>query len=166
MQTLKILIGILALLLAWIYVYRTKSIFTLNAWMRENVFSDKLVLFSNRRMAVLLLVLGAVALFSGIKDLEEFRPIRPQVAASMLVQAKEEFKNRSYLAVISRCRQLVRSNPKNTEAWELLAGSWWAIGKKKMAFQALQGLLSNNPNYPIKTSPLNIILKEYQGNPS
>jgi hypothetical protein len=166
MQILKILLGVLALLLAWIYIYRTRLIYTLNAWMRENVFSDQVVLFSNRRLATLLLILGAVALFSGIKDLEEFRPIRPQVAASMLDQARGEFKNRAYLAVISRCRQLVRSNPKNTEAWELLAGSWWAIGRKNMAFQAMQGLMSNNPDYPINSSPLKNILQESKGNHS
>lgn len=163
MQILKILIGVLALLLAWIYIYRTRLIFTLNAWMRENIFSDRVVLFSNRRLATLLLLLGAVALFSGIKDLEEFHPIRPHVAASMMDQAREEFKNRSYLAVISRCRQLVRFNPKNTEAWELLAGSWWALGRKNMAFQAMQGLLSNNPEYPIQSSPLKNILQEHRG---
>jgi len=160
MQTFKILIGALALLLAWTFLYRTRFIFKLNSWIRENIFSDRLVLFSNRRMAVLLLVLGIISLFSGIKGLDDMRPIKPKVAAQMMEQAREEYKKKAYPQVVSRCRELVKSNPKNVEAAELLAGAWWALGQKEKAVQAIQSLIYNNPSYEIGLSPLNAILVE------
>lgn len=160
MQFLKIFIGISAILLAWAFVYRTKLIFNLNAWMREYVFSDKLVLFSNRRMAALLLILGAVALFSGVEGVVDVQPIKPNIAAKMIEQARMDFRNRAYAQVITRCKELVRSYPKNEEAWELLANAWWAIGRRPLAMQAMESLIRLNPDYPWADTPLGRLIKE------
>lgn len=148
MIALKILIGLLALLIAWAYIFHNKLIFQINAWMRKTVFSDEMVLFSGRRVAVLLFVLGCVALFSGLQNMIQTQPIKPNIAAQMLEQAREDFRNKKYNYVVNRCVVLVRSNPNSVEAWELLATTWWTMGEKKKARQTVQLLLRLQPNHP------------------
>ncbi|MCB4756729.1 MAG: hypothetical protein LHV69_06810 [Elusimicrobia bacterium] len=144
---LKIALGILALCLAWIVMYRSGLVLRFNAWMRERVFTDQHVLFSGQRVAVLLLILGAVALYSGLEQWSETPVVKPRIASAMLEQARNEFKARRYRGVVNRCKVLVRSNPKNLEAWELLAQSWWASGDKKKAGLAVQAILRLQPKH-------------------
>jgi cytochrome c-type biogenesis protein CcmH/NrfG len=150
MPILKILLGLLALLLAWLYIYRTKLLFALNDFMRERVFSDKVVLFQGRRMAALLTLLGIVALFSGIEAVIDVQPIKPQIAAVMVAQARDDLGRGRYMKVVNRCRELVRSDPKNIEAWELLANAWWALGQKDRASRAVESILRLDASHPIK----------------
>lgn len=160
MQTFKVLIGILAILLAWIFIFKIKWIFQMNAWIREHVFSDKVVLFSGRRMAMLLLVLGGVSLFSGIDEIVDEQPIRTNIASQMMDQARMDFRSGRYPHVVRRCRELVRSDPKNTEAWELLANALWAMGRKTAAIQTVDALMSSQPAYQVGKGPLKTIFEE------
>src|SRR5690349_4442200 len=133
MELLKILLGLAALVLAWLFLFRKKSLFTLNEFMRRRVFNDQTVLFQGRRMAALLFTLGAVAIFSGVEGVIDVQDIQPHIAAEMIAQARKDFRDGHYTKVINRCRELVRSDAKNVEAWELLANAWWAIGQKDRA---------------------------------
>ncbi len=65
-----------------------------------------------------------------------------------------------YPQVVTRCKELVRSDSKNIEAWELLANAWWAMGRKPMALQAMESLLRINPDYPIDSAPIGKILEK------
>ncbi len=154
MHFLKILLGLFALLLAWVVVFRSGLVFKFNAWMRERIFSDQFVLFSGKRVAVLLLVLGAVSFFSGLEQVINIQQIKPSMAASLLEQARRDFKVRHYTRVINRCKVLVRSNPQDAQAWELLAMSWHSLGEKQKARQAAESLLRLNPQHPFGRSIL------------
>ena len=160
MESLKIIIGFVFVLLAWAFIYRTTLIIRVNAWIREYIFSDKLILFSNRRMAILLFLLGCVALFSGLEGLVEVESIKPEIAHQMIVQAKLDFRHGDYSKVITRCKVLVRAEPKNEAAWELLANAWWAMGDRKLAVQAMETLIRINPDFAWSDTPLGKIVKE------
>lgn len=164
MEILQIALGLLALLLAWLFLFRKKLLFTINEFMRRRVFSDTLVLFQGRRMAALLFVLGAVALFSGIERVIDVQPIKPKIAAEMLSQAREDLKEGHYTKVVNRCRELVRSDPKNGPAWELLASAWWAMGQKDRAAAAADALLRLDPRHPIARNSIGQYLKEKNAN--
>src|SRR5687767_8701331 len=109
MDFLQIIAGIFALILAWALVLRHKLIFKINAWLRERIFSDELILFSGGRVAVLLIVLGGVALFSGLENVVDLQPIKANIASSILHQARQDLKEGKHRRVINRCKILVRS---------------------------------------------------------
>lgn len=146
MEKMKLTFGLLFLGGAWLVLFKSQILFKFNAWMREVVFSDHLILFSGRRLAILLLVLGGLSLFSGLEDFTQFEAIKPEVAAQILDQANDDFKKGRHIRVINWCQVLVRSNPKNIQAWELLANSWWAVGKKSKSYNAIQTLLLLDPD--------------------
>src|SRR5687767_5008212 len=123
MPILQIFLGLLALTLAVLFFHRSRLLFIFNEFMRRRVFSDHVVLFQGRRMAALLTLLGIVALFSGVASVINVQPIKPNIAAEMIKRAKEDFRGGRYVTVAHRCKDLVRSDPRNVEAWELLANT-------------------------------------------
>jgi len=145
MQFLKIFLGLIAVVLAWVLAFRSGLIFRLNQWMRDYVFSDQIVLFAGRRVAVLLLILGVIALFSGVEDVVSVRQIKPKIAAEILLQAEKDLANRNFRLVILRSKELVRSNPNYIKAWELLATAWWARGEKEKAKKAADAWIEYHP---------------------
>ena len=151
MAILQILLGLLAFLLGWLLLYRRNVLFRINAWLRENVFSDNVILFSGRRLAVLLFVLGLVALFSGVDNVVDEQKVTPQMAEAILEQAKRDLQRNQYSRVVNRSRLLVRSQPQNAEAWELLASAWWAMGEKDKAREAVKALLRLQPDHSLKS---------------
>ena len=140
MTALKIVIGIALLVLAWVYLYRRQFVFRMNAWMRENVFNDHVVLFSGKRVAILLVVLGIVALFSGVRSVVSVQTVPPKIAAELIAQSRTHLMHKEYTQVIRRCRPIVRANPNSKEAWELLVAAWSAMGEKELAFNAAVNL--------------------------
>ncbi len=146
MVILKITLGILLLLAAWGYLFQKKLIFKLNAWMREIVFSDQVALFSGRRVAILLMVLGAISLFSGLGNFVQGPNITPEVAAQMLEQARQDLLHKEYASAIRRGRQLSKSNPKSIDAWEFLAEAYTRAGDKERARNAATILLRLDPH--------------------
>jgi len=163
MHYLKITIGLSAVALAWLVLFRTGVIFRVNAWMRDTVFSDRLVLFSGRRVALLLIVLGGLSLFSGVEQVIEVRSLKPEVAASILEEARKDFRGGHYTRVVTRCKELIRSDPKNAEVWELLATAWWALGQKEEARTAVEALLQINPEHPLSHGSLAEYMEKRKG---
>ena len=160
MPILKILLGLLALLLAWLYIYRTNLLFALNDFMRRRIFSDHVILFQGRRVAALLTLLGIVALFSGIEAMIDVQAIKPKIAAEMITEARDDLRQGHYPKVVNRCKELIRSDPNNVEAWELLSSAWWAIGQKERAAKAADALLTLDPSNPIKNTSIGEYLEK------
>ncbi|MCG3204110.1 MAG: hypothetical protein KCHDKBKB_00813 [Elusimicrobia bacterium] len=160
MVTLKITLGLLLLIVAWGYIFQKRLIFKLNAWMRNVVFSDELALFSGRRVAVLLILLGGISLFSGLEKLIVPMPIQPQIANQILTIARKDFSEKRYSQVIVRCRQLVQDSPNNIAARELMVHAYSRMGEKELARQAAQVLLRLDPKNPIGNSNFQIESKK------
>ena len=154
MPILQILLGLLAILVAWLFFHRSRLLFAFNEFMRRRVFNDHVVLFQGRRMAALLILLGIIALFSGVESVVNVQPIKPNIAAEMLQQAQDDFRMGRYAKTVNRCKELVRSDPQNVDAWELLANAWWALGEKDRATKAVESILRINPDHPIKSTSL------------
>lgn len=146
MIILKITLGILLLLAAWGYLFQKKLIFKLNAWMREIVFSDQVALFSGRRVAILLMVLGGLSLFSGLGSFVQGPVMTPELAAQILTQARQDLLSKEYARAIRRGRELVKSNPSSIPAWEFLVEAYTRVGEKDKARQATIVLLRLDPD--------------------
>lgn len=152
MGIFKIILGLLLIFIAWTYLFHNKLIFRLNTWMRENVFNDQVVLFSGRRVAILLVVLGAVALFSGLEGIVQFQEVKPHIAAQIIGQAKQDLAQKKYKNAVYKCRTLLKTNPNSIEAWELLVQIHSRMGEKELARKDAQVLLRLDPAHPLGKS--------------
>jgi tetratricopeptide (TPR) repeat protein len=149
MLTMKMMLGLAALLLAWIFLFRREVIFKANAWLRDNVINDRVVLFSGRRVAILLVLLGGISLFSGIEDVIEVQRVQPHVASKIIEEARDDFQRGRFHRAINRSRELVRRDAKNIGAWEILVLANRAIGDQEAAKQALDSLLRLEPDHEL-----------------
>jgi len=163
MLSWRIILGLLALLIAWVLVKQAKLVFKFNAWMRDYVFSDQVILFSGKRVAILLLVLGVISLFSGVEQISRVQSLRPRIAAKIFNQAQKDFLAGDYDKVIQKCNELLKSDPANLPVLELLASTYLSIKQKEKAMECLRKILFINPNYHIDRGPLVKILHRMKG---
>lgn len=63
---IKILIGLVLLLAGLGYMYRPNIIIKVNFWIRKNVFNDQMLINHRRRIGMVLIVLGIIAMYMGI----------------------------------------------------------------------------------------------------
>lgn len=154
MLKIKILLGLIALASAWAVLFQRGLVFKINAWVRENIFNDRVVLFSGKRVAVLLLILGGVCIFSAIEDATYIEPIRPHIASKMREDANQDFREGRYQRVVKLCQELVRGDPRDVEAWQMLAYASWALGNRDQARQAAESVLRIDPDNPIGQSDI------------
>jgi tetratricopeptide (TPR) repeat protein len=152
MQFVQILLGLLALFLAWVLIFKKPLIFQLNAFMREHVFTDQLVLFSGGRIAFLLLVLGVVALFSGVDLVTRNQVLGPRSASKIFERAQDDFNDKDYNAALVKCRELLHSNPSDVAVLELMMRAHRELGQKDEARETLRKILEINPRYSVKNA--------------
>jgi len=147
MLGLKITSGILALLIAWALVFRKQLIYEVNRWMREYAFSDQWVIFSGTRVAVLLFILGGVALFSGIDTMTQRQVLKPAIVTRLLERARENFENRQFDQVITKMGLILQSTPENLAARELLIAAYFSTKQPEKAKEEIAQLLAYSPQY-------------------
>ncbi len=153
MTVFKILLGLAALLVAWALLFRAQLVYRFNRWMREFAFSDQWVVFSGRRIALLFFVLGCIALFSGLENITENQPVKTRIVGKMLEQAQQEFSKGHYSHAINRCEVVLRSDPDNIQARELIATSYFFSGSNEKAYKEVAQILRLNPTYAMSESP-------------
>ena len=146
MLFLKIIFGLFLLVVAWGYFFKKQLIFKLNSLMRDFVFNDQVVLFSGRRVALLLMVLAGISLFSGLENSRKRDPFPKEVAEQMLGQARIDFSQKKYANVIKRCKSLVKADPKYVDAWVLMVETWSRMGEKDLAHEGANILLRLDPH--------------------
>lgn len=64
---IKILVGFFLLLTGLGYMYRPNIIIKINNWVRKNVFNDRMLINHRRKIGVVLILLGLIAIYMGIK---------------------------------------------------------------------------------------------------
>jgi hypothetical protein len=147
MLSIKIICGIIALLAAWALIFRKQLVYEFNRWMREYAFSDQWVIFSGTRAAVLLFILGALALFSGIETINQHQVLKPSVIGRVLENAHEDFKQKNFNRVVVKTTLILQSYPENQGARELLIGAYFSSHQPEKAKEEIENLILYNPNY-------------------
>ena len=66
MELFKMLAGLVLLLFGMGYLYRPDRIIKFNAWMREHLFNDHILINHRRKIGVILIALGLMVMFVGI----------------------------------------------------------------------------------------------------
>lgn len=103
--------------------------------------------FFGTRVAVLLFILGSVALFSGIETINQTQVLKPSVVAKMLEGTFEDFQSKKFDRVIQKSQLILKSNPENQEAREFLIGAYFATHQSEKAKEEIQNLIAYNPGY-------------------
>ena len=122
--------------------------------MRDYIFSDQVILFSGKRVAVLLLILGVLAIFSGVEHIARVQSLKPKITAKIFNQAQKDYLNKDFEKSIQRCNELLKSDPTNVLVLELLASAYLSIGEKDKSMEILAKIMAVNPGYPIGKGPL------------
>jgi Flp pilus assembly protein TadD len=81
-------------------------------------------------------------------------------AAQMMAESKKTLTEKNYGRAIRLSRELLRSEPKNIQAWEVLAISAWAIGEKRIAFHSIDSIIQIDPTSETLTGSLKAIFEQ------
>ena len=63
MNIIIILVGIFVMLLGFGYLCAPKKVTAFNAWVRENLFNDRLLIMQRRKTGVLLIFIGLILIY-------------------------------------------------------------------------------------------------------
>lgn len=154
MNGIKVLVGFLAVFLAWALIFQTSTIYKFNKWARDILFNDEWILFSGRRISVLLFILGGVALFSGLYGINNSSSSNPNFLVVRLNQGDQELKKGHFQHASEKAREALSLDPQSARAWELLATSWALMGETDRAINALKTLKAIDPHFQIVGTPL------------
>jgi uncharacterized protein YjeT (DUF2065 family) len=67
MNILDVSIGIFLLVMGFGFLYFPVVVQKMNVWIRENIFSDRMLLTHRRRAGVLLIFMGAIIIYFVVK---------------------------------------------------------------------------------------------------
>ena len=68
MNILFLIFGIMSLLLSLGYLYKPDTIIRINEFFKKTVFNDQHVIFRRKKIGIILLIIGVIAFFLGIKS--------------------------------------------------------------------------------------------------
>ena len=68
MNIIFLLFGVMSLLLSLGYLYKPDTIVKINEFFKKRIFNDQHVIFRRKKIGIVLLVIGVIAFFLGIKS--------------------------------------------------------------------------------------------------
>lgn len=145
MVFLKIFIGILALFLGWLFLFRKDLVYKANHWIRTTVFDDQLALYSGQRIASLLLILGCVALISGLDNSFYLEMLKPYQTSRQLNRVRNEFERKHYAHAIQKGQEYLVRKPNDVEVMGLVALSYYMNGDLKNAQSMVSQMMKIEP---------------------
>jgi len=148
----KILLGLVFLLLGMGYLYHPNIVLNINAWLRKVIFNDVDVLLSRKRIGALLFILGALLLYMGFSSMSKRAKIKRTAGYWLVLDAQKLYRAKEYKDVIVHCQELLKRDPYNIYAWELLGLAWANLGNAEKAVSSWEQLLKIMPNHPVKQS--------------
>jgi len=154
LPAVKIIGGVLLFGIGWCYLYKPGWIVQFNAWCREILFDDGIVLLARRKIGMTSILLASLMLYSGFQGLNALLSMGPRIERELLLEAQQAFQAKRYEGAIKRCQILIREKPENIDAWLLLGSSWLAVGKKDEAKIAWGRVLTLDPKNAVGNSRL------------
>lgn len=139
MILLKLAFGILFFVLGWIYLYKSNIVLNLNRFVRETIFSDRLVLLKRNKLAILFFCLSFIALYMALATFTaQVIDKRKNVwmidsTKYLMYMAMQDYCNEKYQNAIEKYLRILKSEPNNYEVLKRLAYTYDAAGEKKTA---------------------------------
>ncbi|MBI4395768.1 MAG: hypothetical protein HY548_01640, partial [Elusimicrobia bacterium] len=134
------------------FLYRPQWVLKWNELGRSVLFNDAYVLLYRRRWGLLLFLAAILFFYSGFNNIASSRAqFRPSSYLD-LWEAYRVYRGQNFAGAVTRCNELLKREPNNINAWVLLGSSWVSLGRKDMAKQAWEHVLSMDPDHPVKRS--------------
>jgi tetratricopeptide (TPR) repeat protein len=151
MILIKLVIGVVFLLLGWIYLYNPNIILYINRFVRDTLFNDRSVLLQRKKLSILFFCLSLLALYMGATSLlhksaavgsEQWTAERNQF---LLYSAAQDYYSKKYTSALEKYGKILESDPGNMEALEQLGAVYRASGDTANAKSVWYRLLQLNP---------------------
>lgn len=142
MKIILLIISIFSLCTAVIYFYAPKVVLKINEFMKKYVFSDILVLFSRRKIAVIyfFIFLASLCIYWFMPPIGNKYQI-----PSKVFSAYRNYYLGNYEKVVKICNEILSYDPKNIKANELLGLSYLALNQKIKAKAYLMEVVRREP---------------------
>jgi hypothetical protein len=133
MVYLKIALGIVFLLLGWVYLYRPKLVSRINSFACEKLFNDRVILLYRKKVSIVFFCLALVTLFMGISSMGGWAEnagtaFLMNKESYKLYKATQDYHAGRYTEAITACNELLMGDPKNN----------LAIHQRAVAYKALK----------------------------
>ncbi len=151
---LKIGAALFLFLVGWCHLYKPAWILRANAWCRDVLLNDSVVLLARWKIGLACVILSSLMFYSGFSGLSSKAKMGPRIEREGFQQAQKAFQAKRYNGAIARCQSLIRENPDHVDAWQLLGSCWLAMGKEVEARKAWERVLVLDPNNAVGKSRL------------
>ena len=152
MILIKIVLGLLLLLLGWVYFFRPNLVLALNKVARELFFNDRIVLLERKKVAILLFCLSIIALYMGYTSLTD-RLCRKgenswlvETSSYVMYMAMQDYCREKYDNAINKYNAVLQVDPDNMTALRRLSYTYEACGNTSKARAIWQKILKIEPN--------------------
>ena len=140
MVFVKLALGILFLLLGWVYLYKPNLVSRINSFAREKLFNDRVILLSRKKVSIVFFCLAFVTLFMGISSMGGWAEnagtaLLMNKASYRLYKAAQDYRAGRYTETIAACNEVLMADPKNKLAIHQLALAYTAMNKTPMHYK-------------------------------
>lgn len=125
MSKIIIFIGIIFIILGFLYFYMPNVIIKICDFIRMYLLSDKIVILHNKKIGLILFLLGCVILLVKISRYYTHR--------DKYYLATREFYNKNYIKAEKLCIEILSNQPRNTMALELLGKIYLTTNRVELA---------------------------------
>lgn len=169
MLTLKLSLGIIFLLLGWIFLFRPNLLQAINRRARDYIFNDRVILLYRKKLAVAFFALSLLALYTGltsyIKSQAGFgseNPMLPQGSFSMYF-AMQDYCDGRYADAVRKFEKISAAHPARVEVLEYLALAYKGAGNIDKAAATWRRILLLRPKDKKAAAELQKCIDEKRG---
>lgn len=148
---LKLFLGIIFLILGYIFLYNPNILINFNRFAKEVLFNDRIILTSRKKLSIMFFALSFVALFMGISSLYNSKSIGIDDLISgfeeyQLYSAMQDYIAGRYNVALEKYNQILKEQPDNKEALKKIGYIYLAMGEYKKAKLFWQRYIQLYPN--------------------
>ena len=152
MAFIKLGLGILFIMLGWVYFYRPNLVLAFHQLVREKFLNDRIILLERKKVAILFFCLSFIALYMGVTSLPNQASIKQghnwisETSSYMMYEAMQDYCREKYDNAINKYIEILKNAPDNVTALRRLSYTYEACGDTAKARVIWQKLLKIQPN--------------------
>lgn len=152
MILLKLALGLLFIVLGWIYFFRPNSVLTINKAAREFLFNDRIILLQRKKVAIMFFCFSFIALYMGFTSLTGQIGAKGQdswvmeASSYMMYSAMQDYCREKYDTAINKYKTVLAADPENLTALRRLSYTYEACGDTAKARMIWQKILKIEPD--------------------
>jgi tetratricopeptide (TPR) repeat protein len=152
MAFIKLALGILFIVLGWIYFYRPNLVLAFHQFVRESLLNDRIILLERKKLAILFFCFSFIALYMGVTSLPNQASVKDghnwisETSSYVMYEAMQDYCREKYDNAINKYNEVLKNDPNNVTALRRLSYTYEACGDTAKARVVWQKLLKIQPN--------------------